>query len=67
MDSTKSLDTWKSSRIGEYRMNFDSLDMVYSERRRQRPRYLINLKQALDQPFSISSFTNLQLEGRLKR
>jgi hypothetical protein len=67
MDSTKSLDTGKSSRIEEYRMSFDSLDMVYSERRRQRPRYLINLKRALDQSFSISSVMDLQLEGRLKR
>jgi hypothetical protein len=48
-------------------MNFDSLDRVYSERRRQRPRYLINLKRALNQSFSISSVRDLQLEGRLKR
>ncbi len=48
-------------------MNFDSLDTVCSERRRQRPRYLINLKRALDQSFSISSVMDLQLEGRLKR
>jgi len=50
-----------------YRMNFYSLDIVYYERRRQRPRYLINLKRALDQSFSISSVMDLQLEGRLER
>ena len=60
-------DVGESSRIGEYEMNFDSLDMVYSERRRQRPRYLINLKRAPNQPFSIASVTDLQLEGRLDR
>jgi hypothetical protein len=68
MNSTWSLgDVRKSSRIGEYEMNFDYLEMVYFERRRQRPKYLIDLKRALDQPFSISSVTNLQLEGRLDR
>ncbi len=51
----------------EYGMNFDSLDIVYSERRRQRPRYLINLKREHEQSFSISSVTDLQPEGRLKR
>jgi hypothetical protein len=67
MDSTKTSDTGKNNIIGGYRMNFDSLDVVYSERRRPRPRYLINLKRALDKSFSISSVTDLQLEGRLER
>ncbi len=48
-------------------MNFDSLDMVYSERSRQIVRHSINLKLAPDQSFSIASVTDLQLEGRLKR
>jgi Leu/Phe-tRNA-protein transferase len=68
INSIRSLrDVRKTIRIGEYRMNFDHLDMVYYGRRRQRPRYLINLKRALDQSFSISSVTDLQLEGRLER
>jgi hypothetical protein len=49
------------------RRDFDSFDMVYSERIRQRVRYFINLKRAPDQFFSISSVMDLQLEGRLKR
>jgi len=68
MNSTWSLrDVGESSRIGESEMNFDYLEMVYFERRRQRPRYLINLKRAPDQSFSIASVTDLQLEGRLDR
>jgi len=50
-----------------YGMNFDSLDMIHSERRRRRPQYHINLKRVPDQSFSISSVTDLQPEGRLER
>lgn len=48
-------------------MNFDLLDMVYSDRSRQSVRPFINLKRVPDQFFSISSVMDLQLEGRLKR